>query len=39
VANHLGPAELDRLLDPAGYTGLAGVFVDRVLAEARKVTG
>jgi adenylosuccinate lyase len=38
VAAHLGAAELDRLLDPAGYTGLAGVFVDRVLGEARKVT-
>lgn len=38
VAAHLGVAELDRLLDPAGYTGLAGVFVDRVLAEARRVT-
>jgi adenylosuccinate lyase len=39
VASHLGAAELDRLLDPAGYTGLAGVFVDRVLAEARRVAG
>jgi adenylosuccinate lyase len=38
VAAHLSAAELDRLLDPAGYTGLAGVFVDRVVAEARKVT-
>ena len=38
VAAHLGPTELDRLLDPTGYTGLAGVFVDRMLAEARKVT-
>jgi 3-carboxy-cis,cis-muconate cycloisomerase len=39
VATHLGAAELDRLLDPSGYTGLAGVFVDRVLAEARKLEG
>ncbi len=39
VAPALGAAELDRLLDPAGYTGLAGAFVDRVLADARKVAG
>jgi adenylosuccinate lyase len=35
VAASLSAAELDRLLDPTGYTGLAGIFVDRVLAEAR----
>jgi adenylosuccinate lyase len=28
----LTPAEIDSLLDPERYTGLAGVFVDRVLA-------
>lgn len=31
VSQHLGPAEIDELLDPQQYTGLAGVFVDRVL--------
>jgi len=30
VSPYLGPAELDVLLDPAGYTGLAARFVDRV---------
>lgn len=39
VAPALDAAELDRLLDPAGYTGLAGAFVDRVLADARTVAG
>jgi adenylosuccinate lyase len=28
----LSPAELDALLDPQRYTGLAGTFVDQVLA-------
>jgi adenylosuccinate lyase len=32
VSAHLGPKELDDLLDPARYTGLAGRFVDRVVA-------
>src|SRR5439155_13543704 len=32
VANAISVEELDRLLDPANYTGLAGDFVDRVLA-------
>jgi 3-carboxy-cis,cis-muconate cycloisomerase len=31
VAQHLQPHELDVLLDPARYTGLAGVMVDLVL--------
>jgi len=31
VTAHLTPVDLDRLLDPRGYTGLASVFVDRVL--------
>jgi adenylosuccinate lyase len=39
VARVLSAAELDRLLDPAGYTGLAGDFVDRVVADAGKVSG
>jgi len=30
VARHLTSAELDRLLDPYHYTGLAGYFVDQV---------
>jgi adenylosuccinate lyase len=30
VSAHLGPAEVDALLDPARYTGLAAEFVDRV---------
>ena len=36
VAAVLGPGELDRLLDPAGYLGAAGVFVDRALAAHRE---
>jgi adenylosuccinate lyase len=38
VAAVLTPAELDALLDPRRYTGLAGRFVDRVVAEARRLT-
>jgi adenylosuccinate lyase len=33
VAQHLTPADLDRLLDPHHYTGLAITFVNRVLEE------
>ena len=33
VAQHLSTADIDRLLDPAAYTGLAAEFVDRVLAQ------
>jgi 3-carboxy-cis,cis-muconate cycloisomerase len=32
VVSAISADELDRLLDPANYTGLAAVFVDRVLA-------
>ncbi len=32
VAAHLDAADIDRLLDPSHYTGLAGQMVDRVLA-------
>lgn len=39
VAAALGGKELDALLDPAGYVGLAGAFVDRVVAEAARVKG
>jgi 3-carboxy-cis,cis-muconate cycloisomerase len=35
VAGALSADELDQLLDPANYTGLAGTFVDRVLAQMR----
>lgn len=38
-ASLLGGEELDRLLDPANYTGLAAAFVDRVVKEARRLTG
>ena len=31
VMDHLSAAELDALLDPIAYTGLSGVFVDRVV--------
>jgi 3-carboxy-cis,cis-muconate cycloisomerase len=32
VAAHLSPAALDELLDPSGYLGSAGAFVERALA-------
>lgn len=35
VTDHLDVQALDRLLDPAGYTGSAGAMVDAVLARAR----
>ncbi len=35
VAERLSPAEVDRLLRPEQYLGLAGTFVDRVLGTAR----
>src|SRR5690606_25517686 len=34
ITAHLPPERLAALLDPANYTGLAGEFVDRVLARA-----
>jgi 3-carboxy-cis,cis-muconate cycloisomerase len=33
VTDHLAPERLRALLDPENYTGLAGAFVDRVLAD------
>jgi 3-carboxy-cis,cis-muconate cycloisomerase len=33
VTAHLAPERLQALLDPESYTGLAGAFVDRVLAD------
>ena len=34
VMRHLSPEQLHALLRPEAYTGLAGVFVDRVTNEA-----
>lgn len=39
VAAALGGKAPDALLDPASYVGLAGAFVDRVVAEAARVKG
>jgi 3-carboxy-cis,cis-muconate cycloisomerase len=39
VAAHLDRAEIERLLDPASYVGLAGDFVDRVLGAAATGAG
>ena len=36
VAGALAPGELDRLLDPANYLGVAAALVDRALAAARE---
>src|SRR3569833_893961 len=36
VTDHLSAQELDRLLDPARYTGEAAAFVDRVLQRYRQ---
>lgn len=35
VTQHLSAGEIDELLDPAGYLGLAPMFVDRVLSRMR----
>jgi 3-carboxy-cis,cis-muconate cycloisomerase len=35
VTAHLSRARIDALLDPLNYTGLAGAFVDRVVANTR----
>jgi len=37
VREALDDGELDGLLDPTGYLGLAGVFVDRVVRDARRL--
>ena len=37
IAAALARDEIDGLLDPAAYTGLAGPFVDRVVREARRL--
>ena len=37
VAGALPEGEIDRLLEPTAYTGLAGTFVDRVVREARRL--
>lgn len=36
VMRHLTPADVDRLLDPANYTGSAGAMVDAVLAKVHR---
>jgi 3-carboxy-cis,cis-muconate cycloisomerase len=36
VGGHLRHAEIERLLDPAGYLGSAGVFIERALAAHRE---
>jgi 3-carboxy-cis,cis-muconate cycloisomerase len=35
ISKHLTRAELDKMCDPAGYLGLAGEMVDRVLAREK----
>lgn len=37
VTAHLGPAEVERLTDPAAYLGSADAFIDRILAGARSI--
>jgi len=39
VAGALAPGELERLLDPSTYLGVAAAFVDRALAAARDSRG
>lgn len=39
VTSALAPEDLDRLLDPAAYTGHAGAYVDRVVSAARALRG
>jgi adenylosuccinate lyase len=36
VTQYLSTADIDRLLDPAAYTGLAAEFVDRVLLQIQQ---
>jgi 3-carboxy-cis,cis-muconate cycloisomerase len=38
VTGALDPADLDRALDPAGYLGVAGAWIDRALARHREIT-
>jgi 3-carboxy-cis,cis-muconate cycloisomerase len=39
IAEHLTRTELDKMCDPAGYLGLAGEMVDKVLAREPGWTG
>jgi 3-carboxy-cis,cis-muconate cycloisomerase len=39
IAEGVGADAIDQALRPEGYVGLAGAFVDRVVAEARLVVG
>jgi 3-carboxy-cis,cis-muconate cycloisomerase len=36
ISRHLSGLELERIVDPANYLGLAGEMVDRVLASERR---
>ena len=39
ISRHLSRVDLERMVDPANYLGLAGEMVDRVLASERKDRG
>jgi len=39
INRHLSRVDLERMVDPANYLGLAGEMVDRVLASERKDRG
>ena len=39
LAGHLSAAEIDRVLDPAGYVGESMAVVDRIAARARQALG
>lgn len=39
ITAHLGEGEIDELLDPANYTGLAGTLTDAAVAEAKEQLG
>ncbi len=39
ITAHLDDAQVDTLLDPANYTGLAGAFTDAAIAEAEEKLG
>ncbi|MCP5084079.1 MAG: 3-carboxy-cis,cis-muconate cycloisomerase [Alphaproteobacteria bacterium] len=39
ITAHLGDDQIDELLDPANYTGLAGAFTDAAVAEAEEKLG
>lgn len=39
IREHLTPAQIAKLLDPASYLGLAGTFVDRLVGAAQRARG